>query len=424
MITRRIATGAAALFAASALALTGCAGGTNSAATKADEKIQLSMLVNITPNLTEKWWNELVVPFEKANPNIDVKIQAPSAEGVKKMLPQLLASGNLPDIVQTVPPSKELAPELVDLSKYEWAKKVPMADNYAIDGKYYMASVGYQLQAMMYYNKKAFADAGITEPPTTLEELDADLKKLKDAGWTPIQSSGDWASQYVAQAVGIPTVLAENPDWYKGIADGSLTYSGTYGKTIDLVAKWVKEGYIPKDQVGLKYPEAEQAFLAGKTAIYPMGAWFAAAEAKATSKPEIGVFPAPASESVQKRAQPGGAAGVYVLMKASKHQDAAAKLLEYLATDKEAVTAQLAVDGNFRSGYDYKMTPLQAELQKIVNDTPADDYVPFGDGVGQESTAPGFATELNKQVQALFTGGSADAAKSAMDAWFKANKKK
>ena len=173
MIARRIAAVGAAL-TVGALALSGCAGTAEPAGNASEapkEPVELSMLVNVTPNLTEDWWNELVAPFEEANPHIDVKIQAPSQEGVKKMLPQLLAAGTVPDIVQTVVPTPELAPELVDLSEYEWATKAPLADKYTIDGKYLMTSVGYQLQGLFYYNTQAFEEAGIEEVPTTLEEL-------------------------------------------------------------------------------------------------------------------------------------------------------------------------------------------------------------------------------------------------------------
>ena len=118
------------------------------------------MLVNITPNLTEEFWNELVAPFEKANPNIDVKIQPP-AESVAKTLPTLLASGDVPDVVETLTPNAELAPELVDLSKYDWARKAPSPSSTRWTARSSSAGVGFQLQGTMFYNKQAFEDAGI-----------------------------------------------------------------------------------------------------------------------------------------------------------------------------------------------------------------------------------------------------------------------
>jgi ABC-type glycerol-3-phosphate transport system substrate-binding protein len=421
MITRRFTVAAAAGLTAVGLTLTGCASAGNAPAASAPpaEKVELSMLVNITPNLTEEFWNDLVAPFEKANPNIDVKIQPP-AESVAKTLPTLLASGDVPDVVETLTPNAQLAPELVDLSKYDWAKKGPLADQYKMDGKILVAGTGFQVQGTVFYNKQAFKDAGIAAPPKTIEEFDADLKKLKDAGWTPIQTGGEWMTQLALQYSAIPSVIGEDPDWYKSISSGDEKWSDTYREAVERYASWVKDGYIPADSVGVKYADAEASFLAGKTAMYPMGAWFSAAEAKATAKPEIGVFAAPAKKGVTA-AQIANMANPYIIMKASKHQDAAAKLVEFLVTDKDAVVAQLKVDGNFRDGYEYETTPLGDELQKIIAATPAKAFTPSGDGYGDRTVAAGYNTELNTQAQGLITGGTADAMLKAMDDWFAAN---
>ncbi|MFB9311006.1 ABC-type glycerol-3-phosphate transport system substrate-binding protein [Agromyces hippuratus] len=415
-ITRR-SIALTAGFAAASLVLAGCsAGGTGDSG-----PVEVRMLVNITPNLTEDWWNELVAPFEEANPDIDVKIQAPVAEGVKATLPQLLASGDVPDIVETLSPTPELAPELVDLSAYDWATEGPLAEQYSIDGKVLMAGVGIQLQGVYFYNKQAFADAGIEAPPATTEEFDAALEKLKAAGWTPIQTSGEWATQVAFQYAGAPTVLSENPDWFAEMSSGDLTFGESYGDTVDRYAGWVADGYIPADSVGLKYADGEQQFLAGKSAIYPMGSWFAAAAANATDAPEIGVFPAPADEGVAP-AQAANVANPYVIMKASKQQDAAAKVVEFLVTDQDAVTAQLEADGNFRPGYEYEMSDLATEMQAIVADTEVDAFTPLGDGYGDRTVPAGYQVELNTQVQGLLTGTTPDAVVKAMDDWFTANR--
>ncbi|WP_228484667.1 ABC transporter substrate-binding protein [Microbacterium cremeum] len=417
MINRRLP--AVAVLSAAALAFTGCAA--SGASGESGDDIQLRMLVNVTPNLTEEWWNELVKPFEEANPGVDVVIQNPGAEGVAAAVPRLLASGDVPDVVQSIPPSPELAPELVDLSGYEWAVEGPLADQYSIDGKQYMAGIGVQLQSLMFYNKTAFEEAGIESVPTTLDELDDALAKLKDAGWLPIQTGGDWMSSHALQAVGLPTVIAEYPDWFAEMSSGELTFSETYGDAVERYADWVAAGYIPQDALGVKYPDAEQNFLAGGAAIYPMGSWFAGTEAKTPDAAEIGVFRAPAAEGVDNPAMGANIASPYVIMKASKHQDAAADLLEYLTTDDAAVQNQLEVDGNFRDGYEYEMTELGQELLAIVAATPASDYTPTGEGYGERKLPTGYSTEINAQTQALIGGASAAEVLQAMDEWFTAN---
>jgi len=103
-----------------------------------------------------------------------------------------------------------------------------------------------------------------------------------------------------------------------------------------------------------------------------------------------------------------------------KHQDAAAKLVEFLTTDEDAVMSQLEVDGNYRDGYEYEMTDLGAELLAIVADTPASAYTPTGGGYGERKLPDGYSGEINTQTQALLGGTSAADVDAAMDAWFDA----
>ena len=419
MITRRTLTAIGAGAAAVTL-LAGCSSAPSGGESQ-DEDVQLRMLVNVTPNLTEEWWNELVAPFEEANPGIDVVIDNPGAEGVAAAVPRLLAAGQAPDIVQSQAPTPDLAEELVDLSQYDWASNGPLADQYSIDGKYYMAGVGVQLQSLWFYNKDAFAAAGITEVPATVDELEDALGKLKDAGWTPIQTGGDWMSSGALQTLALPSIVGENPEWFADMNSGATTFSESYGDYTAMYADWIAEGYTNADALGVKYPDAEQAFLSGKAALYPMGSWFAGTEAKAENPAPIGVFRGPAIGGVADPAMGANIASPYMIMKVSEHQDAAAKLLEFLTTDEDAVLDQLQVDGNYRDGYEYEMTALGKELLAIVSDTPASAYTPTGGGYGERKLPDGYAGEINTQTQALLGGTSAADVDAAMDAWFEAN---
>ena len=416
MITRRIASMTAAT-AAVALVLAGC----STAGGESEQPTKVNMLVNITPNLTIEWWTDLIATFEEANPDIDVRLQAPPAAGVRKTLPQLLASGDIPDIVQTVTPDRDLVSELLDLSEYDWAVNGPLAEQYRIDDGYYMAGIGVQLQTTFFYNKQAFAEAGIEGVPETLEELDAAVTKLQDAGWVPFQTTGDWFSDVLFQYAGIPTVMTENPNWFADISSGDLIWSDSYREIAELYAKWVAQGAIPADAVGLKFAEAEQKFLAGEAAMYATGSWFGAAEAKATDKPEIGVFAAPAAAGVSPASVTVNIASPYIILENSNVVDEAVRVVEFLTTDQDAVVEQLTQNGNFRAGYETPVDDLGAELAAIVANIDPSAITPSGDGYGERTVPPGYAEELDVLVQGLMVGGSVDDFLAAMDAWFLAN---
>lgn len=417
MIKRRLLA-TIALAASGALVVGACSSGADAGE---GETTELRVLVNVTPNLTEEWWNDLVDPYRDANPAVDVIIQNSGAEGVEAAVPRLLAAGDVPDIVQSIPPSSELAPELVDLSEYDWATNGPLAEQYTIDGSTYMAGIGIQLQSLWFYNKDAFEEAGIDELPTSLDEMEQALEDLHQAGWVPIQTAGDWSSSHALQALALPNVIAESPDWFAQMSAGEVTFSDTYGFAVHRYADWIANDYVNDDALGVQYPDAEQNFIAGNTALYPMGSWFAGAEASAADAPEIGVFRSPSEDGVTNPAMGANVASPYLIMRASENQDAAADLLEYLTTDQDAVTSQLEVEGNYRDGYEYDMTALGRELLEIVADTPASDYTPTGEGYGERVLPGGYSSEINAQTQALLGGTSAEDVISAMDAWFVTN---
>lgn len=406
------------------LAASACGGGfeDDEGSDEAGGDVELRMLVNITPNLTQSWWETLVDGFEEENPGITVKIEAPVTGGVKGTLPQLLAAGDAPDIVQTLAPDRQLEPELLDLSEHEFATNSPLADLYAIDGKHYMAAVGVQMQSLVFYNKTAFADAGITEPPTTFTELEAAMQKLQDAGWLPLQTGGEWITGLGTQVFGIPSVFGANPEWYQGMRSGELTFADTYGPIVERYAAWLEQGYIAQDALGIPYADAEQSFLNGNAAMYPMGSWFAFAEQSADKDFEVGVFRAPVLDDVTTPALGVGAASPYMVMKSSEHQDEALALIEYLTTDQDAVTDQLKIDFNFRDGFDYEAGALGEELQAILDGTDPEYLVPTGDGFGDSFAPPGFANELNVQTQELFVGGTADQVIQTLDSWWESNR--
>ena len=89
---------------------------------------------------------------------------------------------------------------------------------YQYNGKQYgipwdMGMIGF------WYNKDLFAQAGITAPPTTWDDYLAAVKKLKDAGITPLAIAGKdkWPSMHlwtylVLRNGGGDALAADDPD--------------------------------------------------------------------------------------------------------------------------------------------------------------------------------------------------------------------
>jgi multiple sugar transport system substrate-binding protein/raffinose/stachyose/melibiose transport system substrate-binding protein len=402
---------------ASLLALAGCGGG-SSFDGGGESDGTLRMLVNVTPNLTLTFWRDLVKPFEDANPGTEVKIEAPGAAGVAGTLTTLLAAGTEPDIAEGA--KQDVILDKLSPLDEDWATSAPMADKLAVDGKSYSVPVGVQPQSLIYYNKTAFQKAGITAAPSTLDELTADMAKLKDAGFIPLQTAGDtWVTGGQVRMLSAPQIGAAFPNWYKDVNAGKAKPSDGYGPVVSRYEGWIRKGYVPKDALGIKYADGEAAFLKGKAAMYPMGSWFVAAEAAATKDFQVGVFAIPG----EKTGAPLAAtpAGNYVIFKSSKKQEQARKLVQYLTQNKDAVTTQMKGDGIYRTGFDYELSPLSGEVQGLLNK--ATTLVASGEGFGPNRLPTGFDAEFHTQVQKLYIGKSASEVLATMDAWIAAQTK-
>jgi ABC-type glycerol-3-phosphate transport system substrate-binding protein len=406
----------AVLGALLSLSLTACGGGFADEGGEGGDTGSIRMLVNITPNLTQDFWEELVAPFEKANPGVDVVIEAPSGKGVSDTLQQQLAAGDPPDVVETLMADPALAPQLVDLSGEDWVKDTPLVEQAALDGKIYTVGVGEQAQSLVFYNKDAFAKAGIAELPSTLDGMTEAMGKLKAAGYLPLQTAGDFVTGLQLLQLTDPALAADHENWHKDVQAGETTVGESTLPYLKLYQQWINAGYIDKNALGLKYPDAETAFLTGKSAMFIMGSWFTAAEAKADKDFEVGVFPAPVAAGQESPGAQGATmAAPYMVMKSTEHRSLATKLVEWLVTDEKAVAAQLEQDGNFRTGVEREFTPLEQDVQKILDEAPA--KVAQGEGYGDSTLPRGFGAAWNTEVQGLYIGHTPEAVAQAVDAW-------
>lgn len=420
--TRRRATAVLAAGTVPFLLLTACSSPSTDSGSGATAGGEVRMLVNLTDNLTQDYWNKLVKPFEDKT-GIDVKIEGPTGKSVAETFPTQLAAGTAPDVIQSLFPDQQTAPELVDLSGEGWVKDTPMADTYAMEGKNYVVGVGSQAQSLVYYNKSAFAAAGITKTPETWDEFNETLQKLKTAGFTPLQSAGQFMTGLQLQQLWHPTLNIEHPKWQSSVTDESLTVGQAYQPMFEKYSKWIEDGYIAKDAVGLDPSAADANFIGGKVGMYPLGSWFVATLVKAGNLPfEVGVFSPPVDKG-QDYPGPQGAtmATPYMVYQGSKNLDASKQLVQYLVTDETAIKTQLTADGGFRAGYDVQTSDAGKDVQKIVDSAPS--LVSVGQGAGDNQLpVAGFNPRFTQVAQSLFTGASPQDAANSIDQWVKENR--
>ncbi|MGP3982507.1 ABC transporter substrate-binding protein [Streptomyces sp. KR80] len=290
-------------------------------------KKTISFLVFETPNLTPEYWDAAIKRVTDKHPDIKVKkIVAPSAGERNAYAKQLLASGQLPDVMQAIAPAgfaesgNLYAWSDKELQQYEYPRSNPLG------GKIYQLPYNTQPTPLVYYNKKLFADAGVTAPPKTYQELLDVSGKLKAKGINPFVVGGGgkdaFAAGYLWIALVGSDVYSQKPDFLAQRRAGKVTFSDPlFVKATQKFADLVKKGYVDKAGLSRDYPATEKAFLSGKGAMYPMGSWFAASADANKPSFDVGVFAWPTDSG--KTVIPAYTGGGPIVNAKSKHLDAA-----------------------------------------------------------------------------------------------------
>ncbi|AZH79793.1 MULTISPECIES: extracellular solute-binding protein [Microbacterium] len=188
--TRRSLMGAAAIAAVGALALSGCT------ASDPQEGGDTTMTLwhNSTTGPGVEFWEQTVADFEEANPGVTIEIQSIQNEDLDGKLQTALNSGDAPDIflqrgggkmaaMVKAGQLKDLTDAITGDAKEEISEAAYSANS--LDGKIYAMPVAV-LPGGLFYSQDLFDQAGITENPATLDELEAATEKLKAAGIEPI----------------------------------------------------------------------------------------------------------------------------------------------------------------------------------------------------------------------------------------------
>jgi raffinose/stachyose/melibiose transport system substrate-binding protein len=188
--TRRSFASAAAIAAVGALALSGCTASTP------DEGGDSAMTLwhNSTTGPGVEFWEQTVADFEKANPGVTIDIQSIQNEDLDGKLQTALNSGDAPDIFLQRGGGKMAAmvkagqlKDLTDSIEGGAAEEISDAAYSAssLDDKIYAMPVAV-LPGGLFYSQDLFDEAGITENPTTLDELETATEQLKAAGIEPV----------------------------------------------------------------------------------------------------------------------------------------------------------------------------------------------------------------------------------------------
>jgi raffinose/stachyose/melibiose transport system substrate-binding protein len=360
-------------------------------------------------------WQKMADEYMAAHPNVNIEITVLENEAFKTKLTTVMQSGEPPDIFQSwgggVMNEYAKAGLLKDITADLDTDGGAWRDTFASGalGVYSYLDKNYGVPWDMgmigfWYNKELFAQAGITNPPTTWTEFLDDVKALKAAGITPIAlGEGDkWPGMHMWAY--LVTRLGGKANF-----EGALLRTGSFtdspfieaGKKLqELIAlEPFQDGFL-----GATYGDEATAVGNGKAAMELMGQWAPAvqrdnSEDKKGLGDKLGFFAFPMVEGGVGAPTDavGGGNGFAIGKNASPE---AVDFVKFLTSaENQAALAGIGVAIPVVKGGEAGLSdPLMIQLQKTF--AAAQYFQLYYD----QALPPAMGSVINDSVQGIFAG--------------------
>ncbi|CAM3696887.1 extracellular solute-binding protein [Marinicrinis lubricantis] len=272
------------------------------------EKVTINMFT-ASPEYTDAY-NAFIEEYKKIKPNVTINLEIMQAD-YNTILKSKIASGSVPDVFQSAAGGDidTFAEYSADLTNEPLAGVMTDAiktDMTSSDGRVLGLPIKGNLMSMI-YNKDLLNEAGITEVPKTMAELEAAIEKLEAKGITPFANAYKewWVWKHIfqnflnaaAEDAGIETKELVN-QFIAGettFKDHPVLYDNFF-KFIDLTIEHGTNKPLERDsnaQIS-DFATGEAAFMTGK------GAWDEEAIKKITPDMQIGIMGYPVSDKADQ----------------------------------------------------------------------------------------------------------------------------
>jgi multiple sugar transport system substrate-binding protein len=178
---------AAAAVAAVSLALAGCSSSAGSAS--ADKPVTLKLVVadygTGPSNTSATYWQGIASAFHKKNPSITVKVTAINWNSFDSQVQTMVQNKQYPDITEGDYFSTYAQEGLLYSAKDVLTDSSNLLPAFKSQGSYKGVQYGLPFTTSsrtLFYNKKLFAQAGISSAPTTWADIQTDAAKITAAG--------------------------------------------------------------------------------------------------------------------------------------------------------------------------------------------------------------------------------------------------
>jgi raffinose/stachyose/melibiose transport system substrate-binding protein len=236
--------------------------------------------------------------FQKAHPGVTVELQTVTEEQKSSTNAQIMVSNDSPDI-GLVPTNGQPYLELVKANGLlplddVWASAdlanrmdPSIAASLKWQGTPYVVLFDTVYYNLVFYNKDAFAKAGITAPAnhqiTSNQQLFDMAAKLKSAGYDALAVGGNsgyqwgWLADGQLFANASPDALSDlTTSWQAGAKQNVKYTDSQFLDSIAQIQTWQKNGVYPTGVLGMSGDQAQAAFAGGTAAMLIGGTWIPA----------------------------------------------------------------------------------------------------------------------------------------------------
>ncbi|MFD9931733.1 ABC transporter substrate-binding protein [Streptomyces massasporeus] len=262
----------------------------------------------------------------------------------------------------------------------------------------------YSMSYALYYNKKLFADAGLSKPPATWDELVADGKKLSKDGKWALGMEGSNPSENIHHAF----VFAEQhgADFFTADGKADFTGDGTVAAVKQYVDLMAKDKVIAPGNAEYAQNQSVSDFAKGKTAMLLWQSASANLESQGMSKDDYGIAPVPVQSGTPGTGKQVNSmvAGINLaVFKNTDNTDGAAKFVKFMTSDAE----QKILNKAYSTIPPVKTAQADAAFATPANSVLKDTLAKSAVALPQVADESQFETAVGTAIKGLFADAAA-----------------
>ncbi len=282
---------------------------------------------------------EMVEAFEKDHPGVTIEVQH-AANDSNTLLQSRVNSGDIPDVFDV---ESGTSAKMYYEYAYDWTDDTDVTSLFNEDaletgrdedGRIKSLPWTYENMGIL-YNKDCFEQAGITELPTTIDELEEACKKLEAAGITafamPAKESwvlGQLATHFMMDksldAEGTANALKSGEKQFADLPNWNNLF-----KMLDMAIT-----YGPDKPLEIDWETSENMLANGEAAMIHMGDWCQSTLDSFNADANLGFLPCPVGSSADDCTLLSSCNWTYLVNKDSENLELAKEYLTYILTSE------------------------------------------------------------------------------------------